>query len=125
MKDRETTHEVVVARALASLNLPSDRDGELPDPAVLWRKAKLLQALEARRKAARPVQVAHSIALALVVGGLSVLAGSKGVSLLGWIASSAKGLTLPLTLSLFLLGACLFLATGAAAGRNLARRSER
>jgi hypothetical protein len=71
----------------------------------------------------RPVRVAHSIALALASGALLALGGSKGVSLLGWIERSGAGLTLPLTLSLFVLGAGLFLATGAAAGRNLSRRT--
>ena len=76
----------------------------LPDPAVLWRKARLLEALEVRRGASRPVQVAHWISLALASGVLSALAGSKGVSLLPWLEGSASGLVLPLTLSLFLLG---------------------
>jgi hypothetical protein len=98
---------------------------ELPDPAVLWRKARLLEALEARRGASRPVQAAHWISLALAAGVLSALAGSKGVSLLPWLEGSARGLVLPLTLSLFLLGGGLVLAAGAAAGRNLARRGER
>jgi hypothetical protein len=125
MKSSETpVDEKRLARALASLEERGE-EPDLPDAAILWRKARLLEALEARRSAARPVQVAHSIALALAAVVLAILAGSKGVSLLGWMARSSTGLTLPLTLSLFLLGAGLFLATGAAAGRNLTRRSER
>jgi hypothetical protein len=110
-------------RRLAALLAASrEKEPELPDPAILWRKARLLEALEARRQATRPVQVAHSISLALAAGVLAVLAGSEGVSLLDWMETVKSGLTLPLILSLFVLGAFLFLATGAAAGRNLTRR---
>lgn len=109
-------------RLAALLTASREEEPELPDPAILWRKARLLEALEARRNAGRPVQVAHSISLALAAGVLAVLAGSKGVSLLGWMETVKSGLTLPLVLSLFVLGAFLFLATGAAAGRNLTGR---
>ena len=123
MKSPDAAVEARLGRALASLDA-SGGEPDLPDPAILWRKARLLEALDARRIATRPVQLAHSIALALAAGALSALAGSKGVSLLGWLQTSSASLMLPLTLSLFLLGAGLFLAMGAAAGRNLARRSN-
>lgn len=123
MKNLEPIDEARLAAALTALNAASVEEPDLPDAAVLWRKARLLEALEARRLAVRPVRVAHSIALALASGAVVALGGSKGVSLLGWIEKSAAGLTLPLTLSLFVLGAGLFLATGAAAGRNLSRRT--
>lgn len=122
MKSPDAAAEARLGRALASLDVFGG-EPDLPDAAILWRKARLLEALDARRIAARPVQLAHSIALALAAGALSALAGSKGVSLMGWLQSSATSLMLPLTLSLFLLGAVLFLATGAAAGRNLSRRA--
>lgn len=125
MKNIEPIDEMRVAAALSALDRPGAEEPDLPDASILWRKARLLEALEARRLAARPVRVAHSIALALASGALMALGGSKGVSLLGWIEKSGAGLTLPLTLSLFVLGAGLFLATGAAAGRNLARRTGR
>ena len=125
MKTLESPEESRILRVLRSLRESSASAPDVPDPAVLWRKARLLEALETRRSAARPVQVAHSISLALAAGVLAALAGSKGVSLLGWLEGSASGLALPLTLSLFLLGGSLLLAAGAAAGRNLARRGER
>ena len=123
MKNPEPMDEKRLAAALSALSVPDGEQPDLPDPAILWRKARLLETLEARRLAVRPVRVAHSIALALASGGLLALGGSKGVSFLGWIERSGAGLTLPLTLSLFVLGAGLFLATGAAAGRNLSRRT--
>lgn len=122
MKTHDAEVEARLGRALASLDA-SGGEPDLPDAAILWRKARLLEALDARRVAARPVQLAHSIALTLAAGALAALAGSKGVSLMGWLQSSATSLMLPLTLSLFVLGAVLFLATGAAAGRNLSRRA--
>jgi hypothetical protein len=125
VKRPDSHDEARIAGIVASLAQAPSPTAELPDPAVLWRKARLLESLEARRSAARPVLVAHSLSLALGAGALAALAGSKGVSLLGWLEGSAAGLALPLTLSLFLLGGGLFLAAGAAAGRNLARRSER
>lgn len=125
MRNPETPmDETKLAHALASLDAPR-AEPDLPDAAILWRKARLLEALEARRNAARPVQVAHTVALTLASGALVVLAGSKEVSLLAWMERYSTDLTLPLTLALFLLGAGLFLVTGAAAGRNLARRGER
>jgi hypothetical protein len=123
MKNPESLDERQLGVALASLDRAPGEEPDLPDPVILWRKARLLEALETRRNAARPVQVAHSISLALAAGVLALVAGSKGDSLLGWMETAGSGLTLPLTLSLFLLGAALFLATGAAAGRNLSRRA--
>jgi hypothetical protein len=125
MNNSEPIDEKRLAAALSTLGVPDGEQPDLPDATILWRKARLLEALEARRLAVRPVRVAHSIALALASGALLAMGGSKGVSLLGWIERSGAGLTLPLTLSLFVLGAGLFLATGAAAGRNLARRTGR
>lgn len=125
MKRPQSPEEARIARIVASLAEAPSPAPELPDPAMLWRKARLLESLAARRSAARPVLVAHSLSLALAVGALLALAGSKGVSLLEWLEGSATGLVLPLTLSLFLLGGGLVLAAGAAAGRNLARRGER
>jgi hypothetical protein len=125
VKRTESHKEARIARVVASLADASSPTTGLPDPAVLWRKARLLESLDARRSAARPVQVAHSLSLALAAGALAALAGSKGVSFLQWLEGSATGLVLPLILSLFLLGGGLFLAAGAAAGRNLAHRSER
>ncbi|HEV8231821.1 MAG TPA: hypothetical protein VGQ75_05695 [Thermoanaerobaculia bacterium] len=121
MKSPEPLDEIRLGRALAALD--SGHEPELPDPAVLWRRAQLFDALEARRRASRPVQVAHAIAIALTVGALALLAASRNVFSLEWIARSSSGLALTLTLSLFLLGAALILATGAAAGRNLSRRA--
>jgi hypothetical protein len=125
VKRPDSQEEARIARLVASLAETSSPGVELPDPAALWRKARLLEAFAARRSATRPVLVAHSLSLALGAGALAALAGSKGVSLLGWLQGSASGLALPLTLSLFVLGGGLFLAAGAAAGRNLARRGER
>lgn len=125
MKRPQSPEEARIARIVASLAEAPSPAPELPDPAILWRKARLLESLAARRSAARPVLVAHSLSLALGAGALAALAGSKGVSLLEWLEGSATGLVLPLTLSLFLLGGGLVLAAGAAAGRNLARRGER
>lgn len=125
MKRSQSPEEAGIARIVASLAEAPSPAPELPDPAVLWRKARLLESFAARRSAARPVLVAHSLSLALGAGALAALAGSKGVSLLEWLEGSATGLVLPLTLSLFLLGGGLFLAAGAAAGRNLARRDGR
>ena len=125
MKGPESTEEARIARIVASLAEAPSATPELPDPGVLWRKARLLDSLAARRNVARPVLVAHSLSLALAAGAFAVLAVSKGVSLLGWLEGLATGLVLPLILSLFLLGGGLFLAAGAAAGRNLARRGER
>jgi hypothetical protein len=117
---------------VASLAEASGEGPELPDPAILWRKARLLEAIEARRNAIRPVHLAHSISLGAAASLLIVLAGSKGASLLAWIerwagrssGAAPAGLTLPLILSLFALGAVLLLATGAAAGRYAQRRSD-
>ena len=125
MKTLESGEESRIHDVLRSLRDSPAPAPELLDPAILWRKARLLEALEARRGATRPVQAAHWISLALAAGVLAALAGSKGVSLLPWLEGSASGLVLPLTLSLFLLGGGLVLAAGAAAGRNLARRGER
>jgi len=125
VKRPPSPEEARIAGIVASLAEAPSPAPELPDPALLWRKARLLESLAARRSAARPVLVAHSLSLALGAGALAALAGSKGVSLLEWLEGSATGLVLPLTLSLFLLGGGLVLAAGAAAGRNLARRGER
>lgn len=123
MKNPESLDERELGVALASLDGEAGEEPDLPDPAILWRKARLLESLEARRNVARPVRFAHGISLALTAGVLAVVAGTKGVSLFGWTETVSSGLALPLTLSLFVLGAALFLATGAAAGRNLSRRA--
>ena len=124
MKKPEVIEEARLAGALSTLGR-SDDGPPLPDPAAIWRRAQLLDALEARRRAAWPVEAAHRFSLALTAVALLALAGSEGVSLLRWLEAASGSLMLPLTLSLFLLGGGLFLAAGAAVGRNLARRSER
>jgi hypothetical protein len=114
-----------IAAALGALARAEDAGGELPDPAVLWRKACLLEALEARRSATRPIQLASTISLATGAAALAALVGLKAPSFFDWIGTWAEqgpgGATVPLTVLLFAFGAVLFVLSVAATGRNLSR----
>jgi hypothetical protein len=47
----------------------SDREHILPDPSVVWLKAKLLQGTTDAGRAARPLDVVQMIAYVIVAGG--------------------------------------------------------
>ncbi len=64
-----------------------DREHMLPDPSVLWLKAKLLQGTIEANRAARPMDVAQMVAYAVVAGGWAAVLLWRWEMIEGWMRS--------------------------------------
>lgn len=74
-----------------------DRDHVLPDPQVIWLKARVLQSAKAIERASRPITTAQIGAYAIIAACWAALLTWKWAALQAWLNS--------LTPSHFLLGA--------------------
>lgn len=63
----------------------SDREHILPDPAVVWLKAKLLQGSADASRASRPLDVVQFIAYAVVAAGWAALLTWRWDEVSAWI----------------------------------------
>lgn len=61
------------------------REHRLPDPSVVWLKAKLLQGTAAASRAARPLDIAQFIAYAVVAAGWAALLTSRWPAVKTWL----------------------------------------
>ncbi len=64
-----------------------DREHMLPDPSVLWLKAKLLEGTIEANRAARPMDVVQMIAYAVVAGGWAAVLLGRWTSIEAWMRS--------------------------------------
>jgi hypothetical protein len=65
----------------------SDREHILPDPSVVWLKAKLLQGTADAGRAARPLDVAQMLAYIVVAGGWAGLLTWRWHAVEAWLRS--------------------------------------
>jgi hypothetical protein len=64
-----------------------DREHMLPDPSVLWLKAKLLQGTVEAARAARPMDIVQMIAYVVVAGGWAAVLLWRWESIETWLRS--------------------------------------
>jgi hypothetical protein len=74
-----------VAPWMSSFSRINDREHRLPDPAVIWLKAKLLQGSAAASRASRPLDVVQFIAYAVVAAGWAALLTSRWPAVKTWL----------------------------------------
>ena len=90
-------------RRLAELSRNEDA---LPDPAVIWWRARLLDRREAQARATRPIAIAQWVSLVVAVVGVIVLCAVYSAGIEGMIA--------PVGLAVWVgLGACFVLTVAA------------
>jgi epoxyqueuosine reductase QueG len=65
----------------------SDREHILPDPSVVWLKAKLLQNTAEANRVSRPLDVAQFLAYLVVAGGWAGLLTWRWDALMAWMNS--------------------------------------
>lgn len=65
----------------------SDREHILPDPSVVWLKAKLMQGAIDAGRVARPLDLAQMLAYLVVAGGWAGLLTWRWEALAGWLNS--------------------------------------
>lgn len=65
----------------------SDREHILPDPSVVWLKAKLLQGTIEAKRASRPLDLIQLVAYIAVAGGWAALLTSRWGSIEAWMRS--------------------------------------
>jgi hypothetical protein len=82
----------------------SRSDGALPDPALIWWKARLLDRQAAQARVTRPMAVAQWLSLVLTVVTMVVLCA------LNW--SGIQGLFAPFGFAMWLIGACGLILMG-------------
>jgi hypothetical protein len=80
---------VSVAPWMGAFARMSDRQHILPDPSLVWLKAKLLQGTADASRAARPLDALQLIAYAVVAGGWAALLTWKWDAIETWL----RGLT--------------------------------
>ena len=76
-----------VARWMHQFARISDREHVLPDPAVLWLKAKLLQTTADANRASRPMDVVQMVAYLAVAGGWAALLTWRWSAVQSWMTS--------------------------------------
>ena len=104
---------------MASFAKQDDREHILPDPAVLWLKAKLLQSSAAVDRAALPITRVQIAAYLIIAAGWAALLTWKWNALAAWvnalnpgrIAEGAAGASGAATLSLTVLVTLVLLAS--------------
>jgi len=65
----------------------SDREHMLPDPSVVWLKARLLQGAAEAARASRPLDLVQIFAYVIVAGGWAALLGSRWSAIESWMRS--------------------------------------
>jgi hypothetical protein len=75
---------VAVAPWMNGFARMSDRDHILPDPSVVWLKAKLLQGGADMARASRPITIIQLVAYLVVAGGWAAVLMWKWESVLAW-----------------------------------------
>ncbi|HKR63422.1 MAG TPA: hypothetical protein VJZ00_06785 [Thermoanaerobaculia bacterium] len=65
----------------------SDREHILPDPSVVWLKAKLLQGAVDASRASRPLDVVQFVAYAIVAAGWAALLTWRWGAVRAWVGS--------------------------------------
>lgn len=81
----ECASAAAVAPWMSSFAGISDRDHILPDPSIVWLKAKLLQGTMDAARVARPMTVAQVIAYLVVAGGWAAVMTWKWDALQSWM----------------------------------------
>lgn len=76
-----------VAPWMRSFSRISDREHILPDPAIVWLKAKLLQGSVDATRATRPLDFAQFLAYGIVAAGWAALLTWRWPAVKAWIAS--------------------------------------
>jgi hypothetical protein len=74
-----------VAPWMTSFARISDREHILPDPSVVWLKAKLMQGTVDAGRAARPLDVAQLLAYVVVAGGWAGLVTWRWNDIRAWL----------------------------------------
>ena len=108
-----------VAPWMVSFAKQDDREHILPDPAVLWLKAKLLQSNAAVERAALPITRSLIAAYLVIAAGWAALLTWKWSALVAWInvlnpgriAAGAAGASGSTTLSMTVLVSLVLLAS--------------
>lgn len=78
-----------VAPWMMQFSRTGDREHKLPDPSLLWIKAKLMQGSAEMHRAARPMTIVQLVAYAVVAGGWAAVLMWKWEAIEAWM----KGLT--------------------------------
>ena len=86
----------------------SRSDGALPDPALIWWEARLLERQSAQARVARPIAIAQWVSLAVAVPTIAVL------GVLNW--TGIQGLLQPAGIALWVTAAGTAIAMGLALG---------
>jgi hypothetical protein len=76
---------VSVAPWMSRFSRISDREHTLPDPAVVWLKARLLQGSVDANRASRPLDVVQVAAYAVVAAGWAALLSWRWDAVRAWI----------------------------------------
>jgi hypothetical protein len=89
LRDHLTTCEECVAAMLVApwmgrFAKMSDREHILPDPSVVWLKAKLLQGSVEAARVSRPLDIAQIFAYFVVAGGWAALLTWRWDALMAW-----------------------------------------
>jgi len=108
-----------VAPWMVSFAKQDDREHILPDPAVLWLKAKLLQSNAAVERAALPITRVQIAAYLIIAAGWAALLTWKWSALVAWMnvlnpgrmAAGAAGASGAATLSMTVLVTLVLLAS--------------
>ena len=108
-----------VAPWMVSFAKQDDREHILPDPAVLWLKAKLLQSSAAVERAALPITRVQIAAYLIIAAGWAALLTWKWSALVAWMnvlnpgrmAAGAAGASGAATLSMTVLVTLVLLAS--------------
>ena len=69
----DCTNAAMVAPWMDRFSRISDREHILPDPAIVWLKAKLLQGSADASRASRPLDVIQLVAYTIIAGGWAAL----------------------------------------------------
>lgn len=80
-----------VASWMSEFALHDDREHILPDPSVLWLKARLLQSSAAVERAALPITRAMIVAYLVIAAGWATLLTWKWSALVAWMTALNPG----------------------------------
>ena len=83
----DCTATAAVAAWMSRFARSSDRQPTLPDPSIVWLKAKLLRGSVDAARAARPLNVAQVIAYLVVAGGWAAVMTWKWDAIRVWLHS--------------------------------------
>lgn len=78
---------VAVAPWMNGFARMSDRDHILPDPSVVWLKAKLLKGGADMARASRPITIIQLVAYMVVAGGWAAVLTWKWDAVMNWVRS--------------------------------------